>query len=279
MKRILYVGHITQDLVSGGVMAGGSVLYGGVVALHAGIEVEVVTRCEARAIPADVGLRWSVEFDPATTTFENRYEGDGTRTQWVHAQAAPIEVHDPSGFDFVHLAPVLNEINLGAWIQTSQNAGVAVAVSLQGILRQLVGKRPWSVVASTEFDLDQLKGADIVFLSHEDLHGATEWLRRLRKHIPMVVLTNGVQGAQVFAGDALYEVGVFESQVVDPTGAGDAFAAGFLSGFMHGKSIENAAKFGAAAASIMIEHAGIQGAEFLDEMAARAKTVLVQKIT
>jgi len=74
---------------------------------------------------------------------------------------------------------------------------------------------------------------------------------------PVVVETLGAQGALVLAGDRLIEVPAFAiPDVRDTTGAGDAFAAGLIAGFLEELDWEAAARMGCAMAALKIRHLG-----------------------
>ena len=70
-------------------------------------------------------------------------------------------------------------------------------------------------------------------------------------------------------GDAEIDKKVAEivDQVVDTTGAGDQFAAGFLYGLTHGYDLGTAARLGALAAGEVISHLGARPAVSLAELA------------
>jgi len=74
------------------------------------------------------------------------------------------------------------------------------------------------------------------------------------------VTTLGAQGVRIDRkGEAPIEVGCAEEQAkVDPTGVGDAFRAGFLSGLSWGVSLERAAQVGCMLATLVIETLGTQ---------------------
>ncbi len=60
----------------------------------------------------------------------------------------------------------------------------------------------------------------------------------------IVVLTNGNKGAWGFAGEKIYYENPSEAEILDTTGAGDAFSSGFFSAIIHGYDIEIAMKWG-----------------------------------
>jgi sugar/nucleoside kinase (ribokinase family) len=74
-------------------------------------------------------------------------------------------------------------------------------------------------------------------------------LESLRVHYPVVTLKLGSGGVLVGEGDAVELVSPSSSSVVDPTGAGDAFCAGFLTSWLDGKSAVDAARAGSLLAA------------------------------
>jgi sugar/nucleoside kinase (ribokinase family) len=74
-----------------------------------------------------------------------------------------------------------------------------------------------------------------------------------------VVITRGGQGAQVHTRERMTVISaVPPREVVDPTGAGDGFTAGFLAGLLRGAPPEVSAKLGAVVASFVLEAVGCQ---------------------
>jgi ribokinase len=59
----------------------------------------------------------------------------------------------------------------------------------------------------------------------------------------IVVCKKGRQGSHIFTGEEDFEVPAIEVEVVDNTGAGDVYNAGFLAGLFLGKSLEESAHF------------------------------------
>lgn len=68
--------------------------------------------------------------------------------------------------------------------------------------------------------------------------------------LEMLVLKNGSKGSRIYQRDGIVEVGVYPVEQVDATGAGDCFDGAFLAGLVQGKSVEEAAKMGAAAGAL-----------------------------
>ena len=79
-------------------------------------------------------------------------------------------------------------------------------------------------------------------------------------HVEFMVVTLGEKGAMVYFGDQVLEVApVKANQIVDPTGAGDAFRGGFLTGYSHGWDFKVCAQMGALSATYCLESDGPQG--------------------
>ena len=71
-----------------------------------------------------------------------------------------------------------------------------------------------------------------------------------------VVLKLGHRGSLVHHGGQLYPVGVYKVDAIDTTGAGDAYAAGFLYGKVKGWSVERSAALGARIAAHAVAQVG-----------------------
>jgi len=84
-----------------------------------------------------------------------------------------------------------------------------------------------------------------------------EAVRAVRRDGVLAVLTRGAQGATVVSGDVVNEVGAEPvAKVVDTTGAGDLFAAGFLHGYTRQRPLAECARIGAIVAAEIIGHVG-----------------------
>jgi sugar/nucleoside kinase (ribokinase family) len=100
---------------------------------------------------------------------------------------------------------------------------------------------------------------DIVFVSEEDVtepEAVASWLR----YVPLVVLTCGARGFTVFDDDGRHDFAAVPVREVDPTGAGDVFAAAFLVRWREtGGDLGETARFAAAAAALSVQGVGLQG--------------------
>lgn len=82
-------------------------------------------------------------------------------------------------------------------------------------------------------------------------------LEAARKEAKIAALTRSEKGSVVIKGSETYEVPAAPvAKVVDTTGAGDLYAAGFLFGFTNGKPLAECARLGGIAAAEVISHVG-----------------------
>jgi adenosine kinase len=88
----------------------------------------------------------------------------------------------------------------------------------------------------------------------------TGWdLPQMLKHVDVVVVTRGKDGATVYTGSNEYFIPtVPEREVVDPTGVGDAFRGGFLAGYAQGFDWKLCGEVGSLAAVYCLEQKGTQ---------------------
>lgn len=104
---------------------------------------------------------------------------------------------------------------------------------------------------------------DIMFVNESELATLTgeddfeEGLKALDGKLPILVATRSAKGAVAVANGERAEVAAQPvGEVVDTTGAGDLFAAGFLTGHVRGESLERCLEMGAICAAEIISHYG-----------------------
>jgi ribokinase len=85
----------------------------------------------------------------------------------------------------------------------------------------------------------------------------------------VLAVTRGPAGARAYAGGRVLDQPAFPARVVDPTGAGDTFAAAFFITLRESGDVRAALAFAAAAAAIAIEALGVTGMPGRAEVAAR----------
>jgi sugar/nucleoside kinase (ribokinase family) len=124
--------------------------------------------------------------------------------------------------------------------------------------------------------LDLMRGGtvDLVFANEAELHSLYQTsdfdgaLTQLRKDVKLGIVTRSEKGCVVASGDGVIEVPAYPIEtMVDTTGAGDLFAAGFLFGLVRGAGYENAGRLGALAAAEVIQHIGARPQVSLKELA------------
>jgi len=81
-------------------------------------------------------------------------------------------------------------------------------------------------------------------------------VRAVQDKVPLLVVTRSEKGAIAIAGGERAEVPAEPAELVDTTGAGDLFAAGFLVGQAQGRGLEESLRIGAIAAAEVISHYG-----------------------
>ncbi len=256
---ILIAGHIVKDLSPDGWRAGGGALYASAQARALGLSAGVVTACGSAIDPnAELsGVEWHVVPSPETTTFENTYV-EGVRTQRLHAHGREITLDDvPRSWlaaPIVLLTPVFHDVATSLPRQLAQ-PGRIIGLGAQGWLRRLDGDRvlPGVVEPRPEW----LVG-DVVFVSDEDVSDA-EAVSVWHTQVPVVVLTLGRRGCIVWDENGRHELPALYSQEVDPTGAGDVFAAAFLVRYHETHDALSSARFAAAAAALKVRSSGLHG--------------------
>jgi sugar/nucleoside kinase (ribokinase family) len=124
------------------------------------------------------------------------------------------------------------------------------------------------------FDLMRKGTVDLVFANEAELRSLYQTadfdvaLSQLRRDARLAVITRSEKGCVVASGDGVTEVAAFPvDKIVDTTGAGDLFAAGFLFGLVRGVGHENAGRLGALAAAEVIGHIGARPQVSLKELA------------
>jgi len=106
-------------------------------------------------------------------------------------------------------------------------------------------------------------GIDIVFANESEIKSLYQTqnfdgaMQAIRKDCSIAVLTRSEAGCVVVRGEEVHAIPAYPvSKVVDVTGAGDLFAAGFLLGLTHGLKLAHCAQLGALAAAEVISHIG-----------------------
>ena len=271
--RVLVAGHVTHDRYGDAIVPGGCAFYGALTHRALGAEVQLVTAVGADFACDDAltGLDAQVTRAGRTTLFTNTYPPGGVRVQRIEATAPRVE--PPAtvpAVALVHLAPVMQELDLAAWLAAAR--GRRVAIGIQGWIKD---RGPEETVVQTPWQVDGalLAQVAVAAVGEEDLLQQGDLLDRLCRHVPVVAFTHGKHGCDVIIAGRTTRVGVHPAHEVDPTGAGDTFAAGFFFGLARGQDPLDAARLGAAAASIVVEARGGEALPRVGEAYARAAAI------
>ncbi|MGC8839544.1 MAG: PfkB family carbohydrate kinase [Anaerolineae bacterium] len=258
--EFLVVGHICRDVVPEGYRLGGTATYAAVTAQRLDLRPGIVTRAAPETLQADLLRGVAVHLLPSavTTTFENLYR-DGRRTQRIHAVAGPIGPEDvPPEWrvvPIVLLAPLAQEVHPDL---ARCFPGALLGVAPQGWLREWDGtghvrRAAW---ASAEEVLPHVRA---VVVSEEDVGGDVALVERWAALAECLVLTQGARGATLHWRGKARSMPPREAREVDPTGAGDVFAAAFLIRLWETGDPVDAARFANAVASFSVEAPGPAG--------------------
>ena len=126
-------------------------------------------------------------------------------------------------------------------------------------------------------DLMRKRTVDVVFANEAELHSLYETsdfetaLKQLRADVNLGVVTRSEKGCIVASQEGVTAVPAYPiDKLVDTTGAGDLFAAGFLFGLVRGLGYEKAGRLGALAAAEVIQHIGARPQTSLKQLAQQS---------
>jgi len=216
-----------------------------------------------------------------TTRFELNYNSDmSNRTMKLAGKAPPIEAEDlPSSLEAkaIHLAPIANEIPYEVAEKLAKSAEM-LSLDPQGLVRVfdengLVTNKPLKWL-----DKHILELIDVYKSSQDEIEavtGVADLKAAIRAvhdfSVKTVIVTLGAKGAALSVEGTTYEIPAYTPcNLVDPTGAGDAFIGGFLAEYVRGKEILWCGCVGSAAASTVVEGVGPTVLGSRDEIYRRA---------
>ena len=114
---------------------------------------------------------------------------------------------------------------------------------------------------------------NILFANEEEIQSLylvetfDQAVRECRDLCDVVVLTRGSVGSVIISSDNTYVINAEPvERVVDTTGAGDAYAAGFLYGYTQGRDLSACARMGGICAGEIITHYGAQSEQDLSKL-------------
>ncbi|HEY9664780.1 MAG TPA: carbohydrate kinase family protein, partial [Allocoleopsis sp.] len=97
------------------------------------------------------------------------------------------------------------------------------------------GKLELQLLEHGQLNVEELE-VEVMFVNHEEWDMIRNLHHLLRRKIPLIVVTNGARGGIVISSGKDMPFTAQKVKTVDETGAGDAFAAGFVAAHLHGLS-------------------------------------------
>ncbi|MES2110728.1 MAG: PfkB family carbohydrate kinase [Bacteroidota bacterium] len=273
MPQLCCIGHITSDKVVTTKaikhMPGGTAYYFSCAVSKLDIDYLLVTALAPAEVHYVAALRdkdVEVQVLPSahTVIFENIYgENQDERTQNVLDTADPFEAEQFTGIDaeLFHLGPLLAG-DIGVELIAALAAKGRVSIDVQGYLRRVENQKVYAtgwpdkqaalsyaeIVKADVAELQALTGCETTEQGAQQL---MEW------GVKEVVVTNGSQGSEIFHDEKRYVIPAFRPrEVVDATGCGDTYMAGYLFRRLKGDDIQRAGEFAAAMASLKMEASG-----------------------
>ena len=255
---VLIVGHLTRDLTAQGPVLGGTAAYAAVTTARLGYRPAVLTGYgpDVPALDALDGLDRVVVEGAATTTFENTSAGGQRRQRWLARGPALNAAALPDAWrraPVVHLAPVAQELAPGM-LPTAP--GRLVGATGQGWLRGRDASGRVTLAYAPDLPA-RLAEVDVLLLSLADVHGDRSLLETLLHAPALGIETLGASGCTLYQDGGTTRVPTAACEEVDPTGAGDVFAAAFLVRYHEVRDPLEAARFANACAGLAVGGTGL----------------------
>ena len=202
-----------------------------------------------------------------TGGFSLLYDEHGNRDLAILGVADPIPP-SADGFnraDFVLIGPILGETGPELVHHIHSMLAVPILLDPQGLLRVL--HNGWvhhehtrefdeiaalsTVVKANELETQVITGID----PRQDPEGAVRALHRHGGQIAVVTLAEA--GSIIFDGQDIVQIPPYTTNAIDPTGAGDTYAAGFMVKYLETPhDLAAVGCFASAVASVMVENSG-----------------------
>jgi sugar/nucleoside kinase (ribokinase family) len=256
----LVLGHLSLDQTPTGPTLGGTAAYAALTARALARRPAIVTAAGPDLdLSPLAGIPVHRSASPQSTTFLNEYSGSGRRQRLLARAASlgpesiPVAWRSAS---IVHVAPIAGEVppSLVDLFPESDLIGLTP----QGWMRTwdddgLVSYTSWTPAVAA------VRRADVVILGVEDVGGNEEELAYLASVCRLLVVTEGPRGARVYWNGDVRRFAPPATEQVDPTGAGDVFAASFFVRFQHTRDPWEAARFANRLAATSVTRRGLHG--------------------
>lgn len=275
MKDICCLGHITKDKIitprKTVYMSGGTSFYFSYAfnSLPHRVPFRLVTKLgeedmDAVRLMRGAGIDVEVRRSRHTVYFENKYgDNQNERTQRVLEKADPFTVEDVSGLDagIYHLGSLLADDFSPEVVEYLSQRG-SISIDAQGYLRDVRGHDVHAV--DWEDKLRILALTDIIKVNEHEMQVITGLsdardaaLRLAGWGVKEVVVTLGSEGSLIYADGCFHEIPAYAPrEIVDATGCGDTYSAGYLYCRALGAGYSEAGRFAAAMCTLKLEHNG-----------------------
>ena len=269
----LVIGHVAHDLTPQGPRLGGTVAYSALTARALGLRVGIVTASgpeTSLAALKDIPIV-TIE-SPQSTTFENIYTEHG-RVQYIRAQAVRLDLHRvPEVWQrtpIIHLGPIANEMDA---VLPPSFSPALLGITPQGWMRQWdtenrVHSRVW-------MEESALSKADAVVISREDVNGDEEQIEQMAHHTRVLAVTENAAGCVLYWNGDRRRFRAPRVPEIDPTGAGDIYAAAFFVRLLKTRDPWEAARFATLLASHSVTRPGLEGIPTAHEIEESTMEVL-----
>lgn len=275
MKDICCIGHITKDKIVTPnrtvYMTGGTSFYFSyaINQLPKDVTFSLVTAMDpTEKEPVEkmlkAGIDVSMNASRNTVFFENIYGANqNERKQRVLAKADPFTIQQLEHVDakVFHLGSLLADDFPTEVVEYLSRKG-RVSIDVQGYLREVRDEKVYPIdwkeklkvlkhtyyLKVNETEMETITGL-------KDAHEAAKLIHAWG--VTEVIITLGSEGSLVYVDDKFYEIPAYPPhEVVDATGCGDTYSAGYLYKRLQGATPTEAGKFAAAMCTIKLEHNG-----------------------
>lgn len=275
MKDICCIGHITKDKIitprQTVYMAGGTSFYFSYAFSHLpqNVSFQLVTKLGEGEMKSVEDMRQAgidVQVYPSSHTvyFENKYgENQNDRTQRVLERAEPFTVDEMREVNagVYHLGSLLSDDFSTEVVKYLSTKG-RISIDAQGYLREVRGEKVYPIDWAEKLEI--LAHTDIIKVNEHEMEVITgltdpraaakclaEW------GVKEVCVTLGSEGSIILAEGKFYDIPAYEpKEIVDATGCGDTYSAGYLWCRAQGMGFEESGKFAAAMCTLKLEHSG-----------------------
>lgn len=264
----LVIGHLTCDLTPEGPRLGGTAAYAALTARALGLRVGIVTSWN-EDLPAPMLQDIPVVNLPSehTTTFEFTSTPGGRRLKLLHL-AEVLDLHIiPEVWrnaTIVHLGPVAQEVqpNLVRHFSSS-----LIGLTPQGWLRTWDDQ---GFIQPTEWPEGSfvLNQAGAAVISVEDVDGDESRIEEIATYSKVLAVTEEARGARLYWHGDVRRFLAPKTQEVDPTGAGDIFAAAFFTRLYSTRDPWESARLANHLAAASITRPGLDGIPTAEEVEA-----------